>query len=81
MIRRTATGITDEPMPGTKAVSRSIVNEELDVYVYGTTREEYDAWVQQVMQDETMSPKERDTLIRSVPEPEETYEERMERAD
>lgn len=71
--------ITEEFPPGTSSTSRSITDEEPDVYFHGSTREQYDIWVQQVMQDDSLSPKEREELLLRCPPPEENYEDRMAR--
>jgi hypothetical protein len=44
-----------------------------------TNREEYDAWVEAVWADESMSPSDRADMISGSVEPEETFEEYMER--
>lgn len=73
--------ITDHFKPGTRAESMSITDVAPDVHIYGETPEEYEAWVQQVKEDSSMSPKEQATHIASVPAPAETYAERIRRAD
>ncbi|MFJ6280040.1 hypothetical protein [Arthrobacter subterraneus] len=44
-----------------------------------STREEYEAYVKKVELDESLSPKQRDELISSTPEPDESLEEYVER--
>lgn len=43
------------------------------------TREEYDAWVASTLQDQDLSPAEKDDLLAGHPVPEETIEEALER--
>lgn len=70
--------ITDEIPAGTISISSSITDSKPDVYVYGT-RDEYAAGMDAVRNDETLSGSERDDILASTPEPEETFEESMER--
>jgi Asp-tRNA(Asn)/Glu-tRNA(Gln) amidotransferase C subunit len=70
--------ITDEIPDGTVARSQAITDAKPDTYVYGT-REEYEAGMEAVRNDETLSGPERDDILASTPEPEETFEEYMER--
>lgn len=75
---KTFRSITDERPAGTIAVSSAITDPTPDTYVYGT-REEYEAGMEAVMKDETLSGSERYDILMGTPEPEETYEEYMER--
>lgn len=61
--------ITDEIEPGTESVSRSITDEKPDVYVYGEPSEA----------DESIRPSKKAETIAGTPEPEETFEEYLER--
>ena len=70
--------ITDEIPAGTVARSQAITDAKPDTYVYGT-RKEYEAGMEAVMNDETLSPSDRDDILASTPVPEETFEESMER--
>jgi hypothetical protein len=77
---RTFRSITDELPAGTTSVSSAITDATPDAYVYGS-REEYEAGMEAVAKDETLSGSERADIQVSTPEPEETYEEYMERHD
>jgi hypothetical protein len=77
---KTFRSIIDDLPAGTIAVSSAITDTKPDPYVYAT-REEYEAGIEAVAKDETLSPSERDDILASTPEPEETYEEYMERHD
>jgi hypothetical protein len=70
--------ITDEIPAGTVARSQAITDAKPDTYVYGT-REEHEAGMEAVRNDETLSPSERADVLASTPEPEETLEEYTER--
>lgn len=72
--------ITDEIPAGTIARSQAITDAKPDTYVYGT-REEYEPGMEAVAKDETLSGSERHDILMSTPEPEETFEEYMERHD
>lgn len=72
--------ITDELPAGTASVSSAITDATPDTYVYAT-REEYEAGMEAVAKDETLSGSERAEILASTPEPEETFEEYMERHD
>lgn len=72
--------ITDEIPAGTISSSSAITDEVPDTYVYAT-REEYEAGMEAVAKDETLSGPERADILGSTPEPEETYEEYLERQD
>lgn len=61
--------ITDEIEPGTESVSRSITDEKPDVYVYGESSEA----------DKSIRPSKKAERIAGTPEPEETFEEYLER--
>lgn len=70
--------ITDEIPAGTVARSQAITDAQPDTYVYGT-REEYEAGMEAVEKDQTLSGSERAEILMSNPVPEETFEEYMER--
>jgi hypothetical protein len=70
--------ITDEIPAGTVARSQAITDVEPDAYVYGT-REEYEAGMEAVRNDGTLSPPDQADILVSTPEPEETFEESMDR--
>ena len=80
MASKTFRSIIDDLPAGTIAVSSAITDTKPDPYVYAT-REEYEAGMEAVAKDETLSPSERADILASTPEPEETYEEYMERHD
>ena len=73
-----ARSITDEIPAGTIVRSQAITDAKPDTYVYGT-REEYEAGMEAVRNDETLSPSEGADILASTSEPEETFEEYMER--
>ena len=73
-----ARSITDEIPAGTVARSQAITDAAPDTYVYGT-REEYDAGMEALRDDATLGPSERADTLAGSPEPEETFEEYMER--
>jgi Asp-tRNA(Asn)/Glu-tRNA(Gln) amidotransferase C subunit len=73
-----ARSITDEIPAGTVVRSQAITDATPDTYVY-ESREEYEAGMEAVRKDETLSPPERADILDSTPEPEETFEEYMER--
>lgn len=70
--------ITDEIPAGTVARSQAITDAKQDTYVYGT-REEHEAGMEAVRNDEILSPSERADILASTPEPEETFDEYLER--
>lgn len=80
MATRTFRSITDELPAGTTSVSSAITDAAPDTYVYAT-REEYEAGMEAVAKDETLSGSERAGIQAGAPEPDETYEEYMERHD
>jgi hypothetical protein len=77
---RTFRSIIDELPAGAIAVSSAITDTKPDTYVYAT-REEYEAGMEAVVKDESLSGSERADILASTPEPEETFEEYMERHD
>lgn len=73
-----ARSITEEIPAGTVVRSQAITDATPDTYVYGT-REEYEAGMEAVRNDATLSPSEQSDILASSPEPPETFEEYMER--
>lgn len=80
MASKTFRSIIDELPAGTVAVSSAITDTKPDTYVYAT-REEYEAGMEAVAKDESLSPSGRADILAGSPEPDETYEEYMERHD
>ena len=78
MVSKTFRSIIDELPAGTIAASSAITDMKPDTYVYGT-REEYEAAMEAAVKDETLSGSERADILMGTPEPDETYEEYMER--
>jgi Asp-tRNA(Asn)/Glu-tRNA(Gln) amidotransferase C subunit len=70
--------ITDEIPAGTVARSQAVTDAKPDTYVYGT-REEYEAGMEDVRNDKTLSSSDQADILTSTPEPEETLEESLER--
>lgn len=76
--------ITDPIEPGTISISRSITDEEPQVYVYGedrefSSREGYEEAQEAILKDRFLSGGEKAELL-GQGEPEETLEERLARA-
>lgn len=80
MAIRTFRSIIDELPAGTVSMSSTITDTTPDTYVYAS-REEYEAGLEEVVKDESLSGSERADILGSTPEPEETFEEYMERHD
>lgn len=78
MASRTFRTITDAIPAGTVTWSQALTDTGPEVHVYAT-REEYEAGMEAVAKDETLSGSERADILMGTVEPDETYEEYMDR--
>jgi hypothetical protein len=70
--------ITDVLPAGTVSLSSSITDEAPEAYFHGT-REEYEKWLETVRTEVGLRPSHQADLIAGAVEPEETFQEYMER--